>query len=164
MDTICYDFYKNPYAHKEVSEGAIREVFEGFQATFTEEMNASFTKEITERELGAVVRDMAKGKAPRHDSIPTKCFQRLWSTMGQDFHHMLLRSIEEGALHEGVTKRIISLIPKEEDSKDLNYWRPITLLTVIYKIFAKTLQLRLQPMLKDVISPEQITFLLLKFI
>ena len=77
---------------------------------------------------------------------------------------MLLRSIERGVLHEGVTKRIICLIPKEGDSKDLNYWRPITLLTLIYKIFAKTLQRRLQPMLRDVISQEQIIFLPLRFI
>ena len=127
-------------------------------------MNASLIKEITERELRGVVRDMAKGKALGHDGIPTEFFQRLWPTLGQDFHQMLLRGIENGALHEGVTKGLISLIPKEGDSKDLNYWRPITLLTIIYKIFAKTLQLRLQPMLRDVISPEQTTFLPLRFI
>lgn len=34
----------------------------------------------------------------------------------------------------------------------------------IYKIFAKTLQLRLQPILRDVISPEQTVFLSLWFI
>ena len=59
---------------------------------------------------------------------------------------------------------LISLIPNEGDAKDLNYWRPITLFTVIYKTFAKTLQFGLQPMLRDVISPEQMTFLLLRFI
>ena len=59
---------------------------------------------------------------------------------------------------------LISLIPNEGDAKDLNYWRSITLLTVIYKTFAKTLQIGLQPMLRDVINPEQTTFLLLRFI
>ena len=164
LDKICYDFYKDLYGHKEVSEGALEEVFEGFQATFTEAMNESLTKEITERELGGVVRDMAKEKAPGHDGIPTELFQKLWSTIGNDFHQMLLRSMERGVLHEGITKGVISLIPKEGDGKDLNYWRPITLLTVIYKIFAKTLQLRLQPILRDVISPEQTAFLPLRFI
>lgn len=38
------------------------------------------------------------------------------------------------------------------------------LLTLVYKIFAKTLQLRFQPILKDVISPEQTAFLPLRFI
>ena len=135
--------YKNLYGHKEVSEETIIEVFVEFQATFIEEMNASLTKEITERELGGVVRDMAKGKALDHDGIPIEFFQQLWSTVGQDFLQMVLRSIKRGELHEGVTKGIICLISKEGDSKDLNHWRPITLLPVIYKIFAKTLQLRL---------------------
>ena len=38
------------------------------------------------------------------------------------------------------------------------------MLTAAYKIFAKTLQLRLQPILKDIISPEQTTCLLVRFI
>ena len=72
--------------------------------------------------------------------------------------------MENGALHKGVTKGLISLISKEGDSKDLNYWRPITLLMASYKVFAKTLQLRLQPILRNAISPEQTTFLPLLFI
>lgn len=77
---------------------------------------------------------------------------------------MLLRGMEDGELHEGVIKGLISLIPNEGDFKDFNYWRPITLLTASYKIFAKTLQLRLQPILRDVISPKQMALLLLRFI
>ena len=164
LDTICYDFYKNLYGHKEVSEEAIMEVFTGFRVSFSEEMNASLTKEITERELGGVVRDIAKGKAPGHDRIPIEFFQRLWPTVGQDFLLMLVRNMERGELHEGVTRGVICLIPKEGDPKDLNHWRPITLLPMIYNFFAKTLQLRLQPMLRDVISPEQTAFLPLRFI
>lgn len=56
------------------------------------------------------------------------------------------------------------MIPNERDLQDLNYWRPITLLTSIYKIYAKILQLRLQPLLSDVISPEQTAFLPLRYI
>ena len=65
-----------------MSEETIMEVFTGFRTSFSEEMNASLTKEITERELGGVVRDMAKGKAPGHDGIPIEFFQRLWPTVG----------------------------------------------------------------------------------
>ena len=77
---------------------------------------------------------------------------------------MIFRGIENRTLHERVTKGLINLILKESDAKDLNYWRPITLLAVFYKIFAKTLQLRLQLILRDVISLEQTTFLPLHFI
>ena len=56
---------------------------------------------------------MAKGKAPGHDEIPVAFFQQLWPTIGKDFYHMISRDIENGNFHEGVTKGLISLIPKE---------------------------------------------------
>lgn len=52
---------------------------------------------------------------------------------------MILKSMEDGAFNERVTKGLITLIPKGGDAKDLNYWRPITLLTATYNFFAKTL-------------------------
>ena len=77
---------------------------------------------------------------------------------------MIFRGIGKDILYEGMTMGIISLIPNEDDSKDLNFWRPITLLTTAYKIFAKALQFRLQPVLKHIINPEQTAFLSLRFI
>lgn len=100
-------------------------------------MSASLTKDIIERAVGFAVQDMAKGKAPGHNGIPVEFFQQLWSTFTHDFHQMILKGIEEWELHEGITKGIISLILKEGDSTDLNYWRPITLLMIIYKKIAK---------------------------
>ena len=67
---------------------------------------------------------------------------------------MILKDIESRNLHDKVTKWLISLIPKECDTRDLNNLRHITLFLVIYKIFTKTLQVRLQPMLRGVISSE----------
>ena len=164
IERICYDFYKELYTHRDISEVALGEALEGFPTTFTDDINKSLAKDITEEELSRAVKSMAKGKAPGHDGVPIEFFQKLWSTLGQDFLLMITKSIENGTFHEGVTKGLISLIPKEGDAKNLNYWRPITLLTAIYKIYAKTLQLRLQPILRDVISPEQTAFLPLRFI
>ena len=77
---------------------------------------------------------------------------------------MILRGIGNRNFHDEVMKGLDSFIPKEGDVRDLNNWRPITLLPVIYNFFAKTLQTKLQPMLKDVISPWQTVFLPLRFI
>ena len=73
---------------------------------------------------------------------------------------MVKKNIEENKLHKGVTKGLICLISKEGNAKDLNYWRPITFLTVLYKKFAKALQIRLQPMLRDVIAQNKRYFYL----
>ena len=131
----------------------MNEVFEGLLDIFTCDMNEALSKDITEKKQLTTVLSMAKGKAPGYNGFPIEFFQKLESTIRNDFHRMLLKGIEKGALHEGVIRGLISLIPNEGDSKDLKYWRPIILLTNNYKIFAKTLQLWLQPILQDVISP-----------
>ena len=142
----------------------MREILGDLLELFTNDMNAPLVKPITNKELLAATMSMVKGKAPRHDGIPIEFFQLYWNTIGEDYHKMVIQSMENGAFHEGITKELISLIPKEGDTKDLHYWRPITLFMASYKIFAKTLQLRLQPILRDAISPEQTAFLPLIFI
>lgn len=62
---------------------------------------------------------MAKEKAPGHVVIPYEFFQQLWPTLGFDFHWMILKSTELVAFNKGVTRGLLSLIPKEGDNKDL---------------------------------------------
>ena len=77
---------------------------------------------------------------------------------------MINASIREGRLPPGVTQGMIVLLYKGSDQQALTNWRPITLLNLGYKIYTKALQLRLQPVLMDVISPDQLAFLPLRFI
>ena len=100
-------------------------------------MDVSITRRITEEELGAAVRDMTKGKAPGHDKYLVEFFQQLWPTISIDFYHMILRGMENENFHEGVTKGLISLIFNEGDVRDLNNWRPITLLPVIHNFLQR---------------------------
>ena len=47
---------------------------------------------------------------------------------------------------------LICLIPKGDGvSEDIRAWRLITILNTVYKIYAKVLALRLQPLLSDII-------------
>ena len=140
------------------------EVFENFPGMISQATNETLMRDITKREITTTVISLAKGKAPGHDGIPVEVFSKLWHTIGHDFYKMILRGIEKGVLYEGMTKGLISLIPKKGIAKDLNHLRPITLLTTAYKIFAKALQFRLQHVLRDIISSEQIVFLPLRFI
>ena len=54
-------------------------------------------------------------------------------------------------------------IPKEGDAQTLTFWRSIIMLIVTYKIFAKTLQLKLQHILSNVISLGQKIFFSFQF-
>lgn len=59
---ICHDFYKELYRHNDISNEALREVFEGFPITFMNAMNATLARDIIEKDLSSMVMSMAKGK------------------------------------------------------------------------------------------------------
>lgn len=65
---------------------------------------------------------------------------------------MIARALDMEESHPRMTKRLLSPIPKEDDLENLNYWRPITLLIVMHKIFVKAMQLGLQSHVKEVTS------------
>jgi hypothetical protein len=54
---------------------------------------------------------------------------------------MIQDSIMNGNFLLGVMKRLITLLHKGVKKKQLSNWKPITLLNVTYKIFAKAIQM-----------------------
>lgn len=64
---------------------------------------------------------------------------------------MITRALNMGEFHPGMTKQLIGLNLKKGNLKVLNYWRPITLHIVRYNIYANAMQLKLQPLLMEVI-------------
>jgi len=75
-------------------------------------------------------------------------FKEHWKVLDQD-------SIQKRKFPPGVTKLSIALTHKGGERENLAHWRPIPLLNVCKKIFAKALQLRLQSVLMEVLSAEQ---------
>jgi hypothetical protein len=70
-----------------------------------------------------------------------------------------------GRLLPGITRGLLALLHKSGDRpKLITNWRLITLLNISYKLFAKVLQKRVQPVLMEIISPDQAGFLPMRFI
>ena len=59
---------------------------------------------------------------------------------------------------------MIILLHKGGPRGQLNNWRPVMLLNITYKIFTRALQLRLQSIPMEIISPDQLTFLPMRLI
>ena len=88
MEQICVDFYQTLYKYKEISEEALEEVLRDIYITFIPSMNELLSKEITDEELRAAAKAMAKGKAPRDDGIPLEFYQKTWLYVCLDYHAM----------------------------------------------------------------------------
>jgi hypothetical protein len=127
-------------------------------------MLRTLDKPLTLAELTAALGGMANEKSPSPDGVITEMYKCLWPTIGEEYLEMLNLSILGGSLPPSMTKGLIVLLHKGGCQKSLNNWRPITFLNVAYKLFAKYLQLRLQPIINEVISHDQSAFLPMHFI
>ncbi len=80
MDLSQYvtNFYANLYMSKEHALGtseAQERCWENVLVKVTKVMNIAMTKDLTLQEIVEAIATLPKGKAPRHDGIPTKFFQ-----------------------------------------------------------------------------------------
>lgn len=107
---------------------------------------------------------MAVGNASGPGGVTLEFYRAFWVVIRDDFLVLLNQAIASGRLLPGVTKGAISLLHKGGERGFLTNWRPITLLNVGYKLFAKALQLRLQLVLMELINFDQAAFLPMRYI
>ena len=107
---------------------------------------------------------MQNNRSPGEDGIPIELYRTFW----EDIKPFLIRSyrysMDSGSLTITQKRGIISLLPKNKDPLLLKNWRPLTLLNVDYKIFAKLIASRLKAILKFIIHTDQSGFTKGRFI
>ncbi|MCO5552848.1 hypothetical protein L7F22_006366 [Adiantum nelumboides] len=72
--------------------------------------------------------------------------------------HQTLLCSRNGNEPQSISSGIFSLIPKGGDASTLRQWRPITLMSSVYKILARMISAQLRPFLPDLIHSSQIGF------
>ncbi|OAP05085.1 hypothetical protein AXX17_AT3G15320 [Arabidopsis thaliana] len=97
-------------------------------------------------------------KAPGPDGFSAGFYQSFWDIIGLDVSLDSKRFFESSFLPRQLNETHICLIPKITSPRRVADYRPIALCTVHYKIIAKVLTKRLQPLLAKLISPNQSAF------
>ena len=129
-------------------------------AKLSENDKLSLEQPISKNEIYDTIISMKLNKTPGLDGLPVEFYITFWT----DISDMLLDSInfsmKNGIMSNSQRNGIITLLPKKDkDSYYLRNYRPISLLTVDYKIFAKTLANRLKNYLGELIHSDQSGFL-----
>lgn len=164
---ICHSFYSKLYSVDPVmaaSVAACEDVLAKLTPRITASMQAILNNPLTEEELHEACTKLARAKSPGPDGIAVEMFQEYWDFLGFDYSQIVATALQNGRFPPEVTTGQIVLLHKGGDRQRLHNWRPTTLLNSTYKIVAKAIQLRLQAILTDVISPEQSTFLPRRYI
>lgn len=114
---------------------------------------------ITALELSGALKVMQSGKCPGPDGFPVefyRCFQNKLALVLIDMFNESFMTVK---FPPTLNQASISLIlKKDKDPLSCSSYRPISLLNVDFKILSKMLALRLETVLPDIISPDQMGF------
>jgi len=81
----------------------------------------------------------------------SNCFiKKFWALLRVPLHRYLNHSLENGSLTFTFKTAKIRIIPKKGDSKKIGNWRPISLLSCLYKVLSRALNNRLKKV-RDII-------------
>lgn len=125
---------------------------------FDEQNSRRLTKQITIYELRRAINGFKNNKSPGYDGFPIEFYKHTeYKTMWEIILLCLFNKIlTKNALAPSMYMGIISLLYKGKGERDNpSNWRPISLLNVDYKIFAKIITNRLRPFMGNLIGGEQ---------
>ena len=116
-------------------------------------------KNIDISELSSALSNLNGNSVAGIDGLTVSFFKMFWNRLNQPLFNCFEEALEKGELTVSQKRGIITLLHKGKDRKELNNWRPITLLNTDYKIFSKVIASRLQHVISDIISKSQKGFI-----
>jgi hypothetical protein len=126
--------------------------------SLSEDEAASLEAPFLEKEVKDVVFGMDGDKAPGPDGFSLAFFQACWEVLKKDIMAISSDFHARGKFEKSLNSTFISLIPKVSGATKLKDFRPISLVSGIYKIIFKVLANRLRLVLSRIISTPQNAF------
>ncbi|RVW90400.1 Transposon TX1 uncharacterized 149 kDa protein [Vitis vinifera] len=113
---------------------------------------------FTEEEIYKAIFQMDRDKAPGPDGFTIAVFQDCWDVIKEDLVRVFTEFHRSGIINQSTNASFIVLIPKKSMSRRISDYRPISLITSLYKIIAKVLAGRLRGVLHETIHSTQGAF------
>lgn len=85
-------------------------------------------------------------------------FKRQWKWIKEEVMHFMGDFFISGRMHPKVNNSFVTLIPKSENPDGLKDYRPISLVSNLYKIVTKGLANRIKVVMEEVIGKTQFAF------
>jgi hypothetical protein len=120
------------------------------------DLDAPFTVD----EVWSAIKRLPARKAPGPDGFTAEFLRSCWETVRSDFMAVFAQLYDlRGRGFNKLNQALLMLLPKRPDAHALGDYRPISLIHLVAKVFAKVLSLRLAPKLDDLVSKSQNAFI-----
>lgn len=111
-----------------------------------------------ELEVHRVVCGIKRDKAPGPDGFSMAFFQDCWEIVREDVMKVFHEFYERKKFEKSLNATFIALIPKRVGASELKEFRPISLVSSVYKIISKVLANRMSKVMEKIISKSQNAF------
>lgn len=123
-----------------------------------EENAECLTLPFEEEEIKKAIFGCERNKSPGPDGFSMAFLQDFWGIIKRDVISFFTEFWESGIINKSVNETFICLIPKKSNACRAKDFRPISLVTCLYKVLAKVLAERIKKVLDKTISKFQGAF------
>ena len=156
---VILDYYQQLFTKQDTHDETCRSIVqEALSPCISEATNNRLIEIHSEEEIRIASFSIHLDKAPGPDGFSANFFQANWNTVKEQIVKEIQEFFSSGLLPCNINNTHVILIPKIKRPKKMTDYRPITLCTVYYKIIAKLLTKKLQPILAYIISENQSAF------
>ncbi|KAJ9697646.1 hypothetical protein PVL29_006989 [Vitis rotundifolia] len=124
----------------------------------SEESASRLDSPFSEEEICNAIFQLDRDKAPGPDGFTIAVFQDCWDVIKEDLVRVFAEFHSSGIINQNTNASFIVLLPKKSQSKKISDFRPISLITCLYKVIAKVLSTRLRGVLHETIHSTQGAF------
>jgi predicted secreted Zn-dependent protease len=152
-------YYKSLFGNSERNNFSMNKSMNEDIPQVTSVENGLLEADFSEKEVREAIFQMKHNKTPGPNGFPAEFYQIFWSLIKNDLM-ALFKDFHNGSLPLfNLNFGIITLLPKEQEVKKIQQYRPICMLNVSFKIFTKVLANRLTSIASKLIKPSQTAFL-----
>lgn len=124
-----------------------------------EDEKEELQKQIEEEEILECIKLCAMEKAPGPDGFPMSFYLIFWEVMKEDIKGMIHEFYNNQRTERSFNATFVALIPKKVGAFELKDFRPISLISGIYKVLAKLLAERLKKVVDKLVNKHQMAFI-----
>ena len=156
------NFYSNLFRSfdHQIEDIDLNKLLAGYQVNkLSPEQSTKLDGPLTYQEISLAVKHMKNNKTPGIDGFPAEFFKLFWKNISIWILKALNQSFEKGTFSISLRQCIITCLPKKGKPREfMKNWRPLSMLSVLYKIASASIANRIKPFLDHLISPSQTGF------